>query len=258
MSVKVAINGFGRIGRCAARIILERDDVELVAINDTATRDMTRYLLKYDSVHGEFKQDVKVISDDFIEVNGKKIRVFSTRDLNELSYADYGDTATFVVGVNDDKYAGEAIVSNASCTTNGLAPVAKVLNDKFGIVKGLITTIHAYTNGQSLVDVKAKDFRRSRAAALNIGPTTTGAAKAIAKVLPELSGKLHGQAVRVPVANVSMVDLTAVLKRPASKEEINEAFRAAAESNLKGILFVDDDYRVSSDFCTIKLKVVDR
>jgi len=286
MSVKVAINGFGRIGRCAARIILERDDVELVAINDTATRDMTRYLLKYDSVHGEFKQDVKVISDEFIEVNGKKIRVFSTRDLNELSYADYDtdvvlectgkflttekcepylargvkkvvmsapakdDTATFVVGVNDDKYAGEAIVSNASCTTNGLAPVAKVLNDKFGIVKGLMTTIHAYTNGQSLVDVKAKDFRRSRAAALNIGPTTTGAAKAIAKVLPELSGKLHGQAVRVPVANVSMVDLTAVLKRPASKEEINEAFRAAAESNLKGILFVDDDYRVSSDFCT--------
>ena len=258
MSVKVAINGFGRIGRCAARIILERDDVELVAINDTATRDMTRYLLKYDSVHGEFKQDVKVISDDFIEVNGKKIRVFSTRDLNELSYADYGvdvvlectgkflttekcepylargikkvvmsapakdDTATFVVGVNDDKYAGEAIVSNASCTTNG----------------------------QSLVDVKAKDFRRSRAAALNIGPTTTGAAKAIAKVLPELNGKMHGQSVRVPVANVSMVDLTAVLKRPASKEEINEAFRAAAESNLKGILFVDDDYRVSSDFCT--------
>jgi len=274
--VKIAINGFGRIGRCAARIILERDDVELVAINDTATRDMTRYLLKYDSVHGEFKQDVKVI----------RIRVFSTRDLNELSYADYGvdvvlectgkflttekcepylargvkkvvmsapakdDTATFVVGVNDDKYAGEAIVSNASCTTNGLAPVAKVLNNKFGIVKGLMTTIHAYTNGQSLVDVKAKDFRRSRAAALNIGPTTTGAAKAIAKVLPELSGKLHGQAVRVPVANVSMVDLTAVLKRPASKEEINEAFRAAAESNLKGILFVDDDYRVSSDFCT--------
>ena len=128
--------------------------------------------------------------------------------------------------------------------------MAKVLNDKFGIVKGLMTTIHAYTNGQSLVDVKAKDFRRSRAAALNIGPTTTGAAKAIAKVLPELSGKLHGQAVRVPVANVSMVDLTAVLKRPASKEEINEAFRVAAESNLKGILFVDDDYRVSSDFCT--------
>jgi glyceraldehyde 3-phosphate dehydrogenase, C-terminal domain len=160
------------------------------------------------------------------------------------------DTPTFVVGVNDDKYAGEAIVSNASCTTNGLAPVAKVLNDRFGIVKGLMTTIHAYTNGQSLVDVKAKDFRRSRAAALNIGPTTTGAAKAIAKVLPELSGKMHGQAVRVPVANVSMVDLTAVLKRPASKEEINEAFRAAAESNLRGILFVDDDYRVSSDFCT--------
>ncbi len=198
MSVKVAINGFGRIGRCAARIILGRDDVELVAINDTAKRDMTRYLLKYDTVHGEFKQDVDVLNDEFIEVGGKKIRVFSTRDLNELDYAAYGadvvlectgkflttegcqpylakgvkkvvmsapakdDTPTYVIGVNSDLYKGEAIVSNASCTTNGLAPVAKVLDENFGIVKGLMTTIHAYTHGQSLVDVKAKDFRRSR------------------------------------------------------------------------------------------------
>ena len=284
--VKIAINGFGRIGRCAARIILERDDVELVAINDTATRDMTRYLLKYDSVHGEFKHDVRIIDDGHIEVDGKKIRVFSTRDLNELNYADYGadvvlectgkflttekcepylargvkkvvmsapakdDTPTFVVGVNDDKYAGEAIISNASCTTNGLAPVAKVLDEKFGIQKALMTTIHAYTHGQSLVDVKAKDFRRSRAAALNIAPTTTGAAKAIAKVLPQLSGKMHGQAVRVPVANVSMVDLTAILGKSASAEEINAAFREAADGSMKGILLVDDDSRVSSDFCT--------
>ena len=290
MAVKIAINGFGRIGRCAARIILERnfagEDVELVAFNDTATRDMTRYLLKYDSVHGEFKHDVRIIDDGHIEVDGKKIRVFSTRDLNELNYVDYGvdvvlectgkflttekcepylargvkkvvmsapakdDTPTFVVGVNDDKYAGEAIISNASCTTNGLAPVAKVLDEKFGIQKALMTTIHAYTHGQSLVDVKAKDFRRSRAAALNIAPTTTGAAKAIAKVLPQLSGKMHGQAVRVPVANVSMVDLTAILDKSASAEEINAAFREAADGAMKGILLVDDDSRVSSDFCT--------
>ena len=288
--VKIAINGFGRIGRCAARIILERnfagEDVELVAFNDTATRDMTRYLLKYDSVHGEFKHDVRIIDDGHIEVDGKKIRVFSTRDLNELNYADYGvdvvlectgkflttekcepylargvkkvvmsapakdDTPTFVIGVNDDKYAGEAIISNASCTTNGLAPVAKVLDEKFGIQKALMTTIHAYTHGQSLVDVKAKDFRRSRAAALNIAPTTTGAAKAIAKVLPQLNGKMHGQAVRVPVANVSMVDLTAILGKSASAEDINAAFREAADGAMKGILLVDDDSRVSSDFCT--------
>ena len=290
MAVKIAINGFGRIGRCAARIILERnfagEDVELVAFNDTATRDMTRYLLKYDSVHGEFKHDVRIIDDGHIEVDGKKIRVFSTRDLNELNYADYGvdvvlectgkflttekcepylargvkkvvmsapakdDTPTFVVGVNDDKYVGEAIISNASCTTNGLAPVAKVLDEKFGIQKALMTTIHAYTHGQSLVDVKAKDFRRSRAAALNIAPTTTGAAKAIAKVLPQLNGKMHGQAVRVPVANVSMVDLTAILDKSASAEDINAAFREAADGSMKGILLVDDDSRVSSDFCT--------
>ena len=290
MAVKIAINGFGRIGRCAARIILERnfagEDVELVAFNDTATRDMTRYLLKYDSVHGEFKHDVQIIDDGHIEVDGKKIRVFSTRDLNELNYADYGvdvvlectgkflttekcepylargvkkvvmsapakdDTPTFVVGVNDDKYAGEAIISNASCTTNGLAPVAKVLDEKFGIQKALMTTIHAYTHGQSLVDVKAKDFRRSRAAALNIAPTTTGAAKAIAKVLPQLNGKMHGQAVRVPVANVSMVDLTVILGKSASAEDINAAFREAADGSMKGILLVDDDSRVSSDFCT--------
>ena len=290
MAVKIAINGFGRIGKCAARIILERnfagEDVELVAFNDTATRDMTRYLLKYDSVHGEFKHDVRIIDDGHIEVDGKKIRVFSTRDLNELNYADYGvdvvlectgkflttekcepylargvkkvvmsapakdDTPTFVIGVNDDKYAGEAIISNASCTTNGLAPVAKVLDEKFGIQKALMTTIHAYTHGQSLVDVKAKDFRRSRAAALNIAPTTTGAAKAIAKVLPQLNGKMHGQAVRVPVANVSMVDLTAILGKSASAEDINAAFREAADGAMKGILLVDDDSRVSSDFCT--------
>lgn len=286
MAVKVAINGFGRIGRCAARIILNRDDVELVAINDTAKRDVTRYLLQYDTVHGEFNKKVEVIDDDNISIDGKKIRVFSTRDVNELDFASYGaevvlectgaflttekcqpylekgikkvvmsapakdDTPTFVIGVNEDKYQGEAIISNASCTTNCLGPVAKILDDEFGIEKGLMTTIHAYTHGQSLVDVKSRDFRRSRAAACNIIPTTTGAAKAIKLVLPQLEGKMHGQSVRVPVANVSMVDLNAVLKKDTTKEELNEVFRNYANTKMKGILLADDDQRVSSDFCT--------
>ena len=247
---------------------------------------MTRYLLKYDTVHGEFKQDVKVLNDEYIEVGGKKIRVFSTRDANELDFKGCGadvvlectgaylttekcepyikqgikkivmsapakdDTPTYVIGVNEDKYKGEAVISNASCTTNCLGPVAKVLDEKFGIAKGLMTTIHAYTHGQSLVDVKAKDFRRSRAAALNIGPTTTGAAKAISKVLPQLAGKMHGQSVRVPVANVSMVDLTVVLNKKVTADEVNDAFREAANGYMKGILLVDEDQRVSSDFCT--------
>lgn len=285
MAVKMAINGFGRIGRCAARIILQRDDVELVALNDTATRDLTRYLLKYDSVHGEFKHDVKVIDDEHIEVDGRKIRVFSTRDVNELDYAKYGvdvvlectgkhlstdscqpfldkgiknvimsapakdDTPTFVYGVNSNTYNGQSIISNASCTTNCLAPVAKVLDDVFGIDRGLMTTIHAYTNGQSIVDTKSnKDIRRGRAGAVNIGPTTTGAAKAIGLVMPNLKGKLNGISVRVPTPNVSMVDLTAVLNKNVSKDEINEAFLKAANSHMNGIILVDEDKRVSTDF----------
>ena len=160
------------------------------------------------------------------------------------------DTPTFVIGVNEGAYAGQRVISNASCTTNGLAPIAKILDDELGIEKGLMTTIHAYTHGQSLVDVKAKDFRRSRAAALNIAPTTTGAAKAISKVLPQLSGKMHGQSVRVPVANVSMVDLTVLTRKQTSAEELNEIFRRYASKEMKGILLVDDDSRVSSDFCT--------
>ncbi|MCR4942706.1 MAG: type I glyceraldehyde-3-phosphate dehydrogenase [Campylobacter sp.] len=286
MSVKIAINGFGRIGRCAARIILERDDCELVAINDTANREMTRYLLKFDSVHGEFKHDVKVLSDDCISVDDKKIKVFSTRDLNELDYAAYGaqvvlectgkflttqscqtyldkgikkvvmsapakdDTPVYVMGVNTDKYKGEAIISNASCTTNCLAPVVKVLDDKFGIQKGLMTTIHAYTNGQSILDIKSKDFRRSRAAAENIIPTTTGAAKAIGKVLPHLNGKLNGGAMRVPVPDVSLVDLTAVLNVQTNVDEVNQTFELAAQNEFKNKIFIDKEYRVSRDFTT--------
>ena len=222
MALKIAINGFGRIGRCTARIALSRDDVELVAINDTAKREITRYLLQYDTIHREFNKKVEVIDDDYIAVDGKKIRVFSTRDPHELKFSDFGaqavlectgafltqesceahiknganlvvisapakdDTPTFVMGVNEETYAGEKIISNASCTTNCLAPIAKIIDKEFKIIKGLMTTTHAYTSSQSLVDVKTKDFRRSRAAALNIIPTSTGAAKAINLVLPNL------------------------------------------------------------------------
>ncbi|AGZ82239.1 type I glyceraldehyde-3-phosphate dehydrogenase [Campylobacter fetus] len=284
MALKIAINGFGRIGRCAARIILNSSEYELAIINDTAERNMTRYLLKYDSVHGEFNKEVNVINDDYIEVEGKKIRVYSTRDIGELDLSDIDvvlectgkflttekceaylkqgakkvvmsapakdDTPTFVLGVNSNTYKGEKIVSNASCTTNCLGPVTRVLEDLYGIQKGLMTTIHAYTNGQSLVDVKCRDFRRSRAAAQNIIPTSTGAAKAMKLVMPSLNGKLHGQSVRVPVPNVSMVDLTAVLGKSVSKEELNEAFVNASKTSLKGIMAVDFDERVSSDFNT--------
>lgn len=287
MSVKIAINGFGRIGRCAARIALSRDDVELVAINDTAiSRDITRYLLQYDTVHREFNKKVEVIDDNTISVDGKKIIVYSTRDPKELDFTKYGadvvlectgafltkekcqayidndiklvvmsapakdDTPTFVMGVNEEKYAGEKIISNASCTTNCLAPITKVIDEKFGIVKGLMTTAHAYTSSQTLLDVKGKDYRKSRAAATNIIPTSTGAAKAISLVLPNLKGKMHGLALRVPVANVSMVDLSVLLSKNVSADEVNAAFEEYANGSMKGILLVDKDNRVSSDFTT--------
>ncbi|MBS4236291.1 type I glyceraldehyde-3-phosphate dehydrogenase [Campylobacter vulpis] len=285
MAIKVAINGFGRIGRCVARIITERDDLELVAINDTTDIELTKYLLKYDTVHGEFNASVELEDGDLL-INNKKVKMFHTRDINELDFAKYGaelvfectgahltqekcqaflnkgvqkvlmsapakdNTPTFVIGVNSHLYKGEAIISNASCTTNCLGPVCRVLQDNFGIEKGLMTTIHAYTNGQSIIDAKAKDKRRSRAAAQNIIPTSTGAAKAMRLVMPELDGKLHGQSMRVPVIDVSSVDLTALLSKKVSKEELNEAFRKASKTNLKGILAVDDEERVSSDFIT--------
>jgi glyceraldehyde-3-phosphate dehydrogenase, type I len=285
MALKIAINGFGRIGRCAARIALSRDDVELVAINDTAKREITRYLLQYDTIHREFNKKVEVIDDDYIAVDGKKIRVFSTRDPHELKFSDFGaqavlectgafltqesceahiknganlvvisapakdDTPTFVMGVNEETYAGEKIISNASCTTNCLAPIAKIIDKEFKIIKGLMTTTHAYTSSQSLVDVKTKDFRRSRAAALNIIPTSTGAAKAINLVLPNLAGKLNGTSLRVPVANVSIVDLNVLVQSEISAQIVNETFREYAKK-LGKILLVDDDKRVSSDFCS--------
>lgn len=284
MALKIAINGFGRIGRCSARIIENDPNYELCIINDTAERKVTRYLLKYDTVHGEFNKEVEVLDDDHIAIGGRKVRVYSTRNIEDLdlsgidvvlectgkflttekceAYLRQGakkvimsapakdDTSTFVLGVNANTYAGQKIISNASCTTNCLGPVTRVLEDNFGIEKGLMTTIHAYTNGQSLLDVKCRDLRRSRAAAQNIIPTTTGAAKAMKLVMPSLEGKLHGQSVRVPVPNVSMVDLTAVLGKKTSKEELNETFVKASKESLKGIMLVDFDERVSTDFMT--------
>ncbi|ARJ56184.1 type I glyceraldehyde-3-phosphate dehydrogenase [Campylobacter cuniculorum] len=285
MAIKIAINGFGRIGRCVARIISQRDDVELVAINDTSEIELMEYLFKYDSVHGEFKGEVKAKDGELI-INNQTIKVFKTREAKELDFAKYGaqivlectganltqekcqifldkgieklimsapakdDTPTYVLGVNSKFYKGERMISNASCTTNCLGPVCRVLQDNFGIKKGLMTTIHAYTNGQSIIDSKARDKRRSRAAAQNIIPTSTGAAKAMKLVMPELNGKLHGQSMRVPVIDVSSVDLTAQLEKKVSKDEINDAFRKAAQGDLKGILLVDDEERVSSDFIT--------
>ena len=286
MALKIAINGFGRIGRCVARIASTRDDVEIVAINDMASMDMMLYLLQNDSVHGNFTSNVEQIDDKYISIDGKKIRIFSDRDPKNLKFADSGadmvlgctgvfltqesaqvhidngvekvlfsapskdnETDTFVLGVNEELYDGQKTVSNASCTTNCLGPVAKVLDDAFGIEKGLMTTIHSYTNDQNILDVKhSKDKRRARAGAINMIPTTTGAAKAISLVMPQLKGRLHGQSVRVPTPDVSMVDLNVVVRRETTKEEVTAVFNKAAETNLKGLLLMDKEMRVSQDF----------
>lgn len=285
MSIKVGINGFGRIGRNVFRAALEKEDIEIIAVNDLAGADMLAHLLKYDSVHGIFNADVRVKGRAF-EVNGREVKVFSERDPANLPWADLDvdfvvestglfrarkDAArhlkagarkvivsapgkdvdvTIVMGVNENSYHPEKhdVISNASCTTNCLAPVAKVLHEKFGIVKGLMTTVHAYTNDQCILDMPHKDLRRARAAAASIIPTTTGAAKAVALVLPELEGKLNGMAMRVPVANVSVVDLVAELAVPASAEEVNAALKSAAEKELKGILAYTEEPLVSTDF----------
>ena len=285
MAVKVAINGFGRIGRSVARIIANRDDVELVAINDLASPDMVKYLLDNDSVHGAFGVETELLEDGYIQIGDMKVKMLSDKDPENLDFGKYGaeivlectgvfltqeqakahlkngvkkvifsapakdKTDTFVIGVNNEKYSGQEIISNASCTTNCLAPIAKVLDDHFGIEKGLMTTIHSYTNDQNILDVKhRKDKRRARAAAVNMIPTTTGAAKAIGLVLPQLQGKLHGQSVRVPTPNVSMVDLNVVVSKKTTKDEVNRVLREKAEGELKGIIAIDSDYRVSQDF----------
>lgn len=283
MAVKVAINGLGRIGRCVARIIADRDDVQLVVANASGAEDMIEYNLKYDSVHGP-RKDVSV-KDGFISIGKDKAKLLSERDPAKLDFAAYGadvvlectgafltkesvqayidngvkkvvfsapakdDTDTFVMGVNESTYSGQSIVSNASCTTNGLAPVAKVLDDAFGIDKGLMTTIHSYTGSQPILDAKhKKDPRKSRSGATNLVPTTTGAAKAISKVMPHLNGRLNGQAIRVPTPNVSMVDLTVTLNKNTNLEEVQNAFITAQNGTMKGILATDSEGRVSSDF----------
>ncbi|MEA1879724.1 MAG: type I glyceraldehyde-3-phosphate dehydrogenase [Campylobacterota bacterium] len=283
MAVKVAINGLGRIGRCVARIIADREDIELVAVNASGTEEMIAYNVKYDSVHGT-RADVSV-ANGYLNIGETKAKIFAERDLAKIDFAATGaevvlectgafltqesvqpyldngvkkvlfsapaqdDTATFVLGANADEYAGQAVVSNASCTTNGLAPVAKVLDDAFGISSGLMTTIHSYTSSQPILDGKhKKDPRKGRSGATNLVPTTTGAAKAISKVLPNLAGKINGQAIRVPTADVSMVDLTVNLNKDVTVEEVQEAFKIASTGSHKGILGVDDEYRVSMDF----------
>ena len=283
MSLKVAVNGTGRIGLIAIKIALKRDDMELVAINSTATPEMLVYLLKYDTVHQGI--DAEIIDTENILIGDKRVKLFSQRDPNELDFGSAGaevvvectgvflttekakpflkngvkrvvmsaptkdDTPTFVTNINTDSYKGEAIVSNASCTTNALAPLCKVLDDAFGIQSALMTTIHAYTNDQNLLDVKhSKDFRRARAAAVNMIPTSTGAAKAMSLVMPHLKGKLDGYAMRVPVTDVSVVDLTVNLSKNVTKDEIIKTFRDASEDSFMGLIEVDDQMRVSSDF----------
>lgn len=285
MTVKLGINGFGRIGRNVFRAAINNPNVEVVAVNDLTDANMLAHLLQYDSVHGTLNETVSV-DGDYLVVGGQKIKVLAERDPAQLGWGDLGvevvvestgrftkradaakhleagakkviisapaneEDITIVMGVNEDKYdaANHHVISNASCTTNCLAPFAKVLNDKFGIKRGMMTTVHAYTNDQQILDLPHKDYRRARAAAESIIPTTTGAAKAVALVLPELKGKLNGMAMRVPTPNVSVVDLVAELDQTVTAEEVNAALKEAAEGELKGILAYSDEPLVSRDY----------
>lgn len=284
--IKVAINGFGRIGRLTLRASLNRSDMEIVAVNDLTDSKTLAHLLKYDSVHGKFPGTVEVDGDNLV-INGKKVRVYAEKDPANLPWKDHGIDvvveatgvfrsrdkinkhieagakkvvltvpsksaddvdATVVLGVNENDIKPEhKIYSNASCTTNCLAPFAKVLNDKFGIKRGLMNTIHSYTNDQIILDAPHSDLRRARAAAMSIIPTTTGAAKAVGLVIPELKGKLDGFAMRVPTPDGSVVDLTAELEKETTKEELNAAMKEAAEGPMKGILEFCIDPIVSTD-----------
>lgn len=282
--IKVGINGFGRIGRIAFRAMMQRPNIEVVAVNDLTDCKTLAYLLKYDSVHGIFNADVSY-KDDNIVVNGKSIKVFAEKDPSTLPWGELGvdivvestgkfltsdeagkhlkggakkviisapskgdDIKLVVLGVNDEiMKPTDLIISNSSCTTNCAAPVVKVLDEIWGIENGFLTTIHAYTGDQRLIDSPHRDLRRARAAAVNIVPTSTGAAKAVTKIFPHLKGKLGGSAVRVPVPNGSLTDFTVCLKKSATKEAINEAFKKASETNLKGILQYTEEAVVSSD-----------
>lgn len=281
--VRVGINGFGRIGRMFLRAAMEDHDIEVVAVNDVTDAKTLAYLLKYDSIHRQFPGTVEAASDS-ISVNGKKIKVLSVKEPEQLPWKDLkvdvviestgvftdkesasrhitagakkvlitapakGGVATIVKGVNDKSHnKSQNVCSNASCTTNSLAPLVKVLHDKFGIRHGLMTTVHAYTNDQKILDLPHKDLRRARAAALSIIPTTTGAAKAIGDVIPELNGKLDGMALRVPVPDGSMTDFVCVVEKPTSVEEINKAFKDAANGPMKGVLQYTEEQIVSVD-----------
>ena len=284
MTIRLGINGFGRIGRMVFRAAQDFDDVEIVAINDLLEPEYLAYMLKYDSVHGRFKGDVAVEGNTLV-VNGKNIRLTAERDPANLKWDEVNadivieatglfltketaqkhidagarkvimsapskdDTPMFVFGVNDDKYAGEAIISNASCTTNCLAPIAKVMHDNFGVKRGLMTTVHAATATQKTVDGPSmKDWRGGRGILENIIPSSTGAAKAVGKVMPELNGKLTGMAFRVPTSDVSVVDLTVELEKGASYEEICAAMKRASEGPMKGVLAYTEEKVVSTDF----------
>ncbi|WP_134704457.1 type I glyceraldehyde-3-phosphate dehydrogenase [Ammoniphilus sp. YIM 78166] len=283
--VKIGINGFGRIGRNVFRAALNNPEVEVVAVNDLTDAQTLAHLLKYDTIHGKLDADVRA-GDGYLTVNGKEIKVLAERDPAQLPWGSLGvdivvestgrftkredaakhmeggakkviisapasnEDITVVLGVNEDKYdpANHHVISNASCTTNCLAPFAKVLNDKFGIRRGLMTTVHSYTNDQQILDLPHKDLRRARAAAENIIPTSTGAAKAVGLVLPELKGKLNGFAMRVPTPNVSVVDLVAELNQDVTVEEVNAVLKEAAEGPLKGIMAYSDEPLVSGDY----------
>ncbi len=285
MAVKIGINGFGRIGRNVFRAALKNPNVDVVAVNDLTDANMLAHLLKYDTVHGKLDAEVSVDGNNLV-VEGKTIQVSAERDPAKLTWGEQGvdivvestgfftkrsdaakhleagakkviisapasdEDITIVMGVNEDKYdaASHDVISNASCTTNCLAPFAKVLNDKFGIKRGMMTTVHSYTNDQQILDLPHKDYRRARAAAENIIPTTTGAAKAVSLVLPELKGKLNGGAMRVPTPNVSLVDLVAELEKEVTVDEVNAALQAAAEGELNGILGYSEEPLVSGDY----------
>ena len=285
MAVKVGINGFGRIGRNVLRAALGNPEIDFVAVNDLTSPATLAHLLKHDSILGNLKHEI-VAGDDFISVDGKKIKVYAERDPAKLPWAEVGaqivvestghftdatkakahlgttvkkviisapatnEDITMVLGVNQEKYdpAKHNVISNASCTTNCLAPVVKVLIEKFGIVSGIMTTIHSYTNDQVILDFPHKDLRRARAAALNMIPSSTGAAKALKLVIPETAGKLDGFAIRVPTPNVSIVDLTFISEKATDAKAVNAALKAASEGKLKGILGVEEGELVSSDF----------
>jgi len=285
VAVKVGVNGFGRIGRLFTRVALTRQDIEVVAVNDLGDAKSSAHLFKYDSVHGIYPEKVGVEGSDLV-IGDIRIKYLQESDPGKIPWADLGvevvvegtgrftdkakasahfkggakkvvitapaDNAdiTLVIGVNDSAYDPQAhhVISNASCTTNCLAPLTKVVHERFGIVKGLMTTVHSYTNDQRILDLAHKDLRRARAAALSIVPTTTGAARAIGLVIPELKGKLNGMAIRVPTPNVSLVDLVAEVKQPATVEEINLAVKEASEGPMKGIIEYCDEPLVSKDF----------